>query len=51
MGAYTYTEYLGDYAFKWKEFNRAEIAAAGSELKSNPGKRNTANNLFHEIII
>jgi hypothetical protein len=34
-GAYTYTEYLGDNAVKWKEVNRAEIAAAGAELKSS----------------
>ena len=35
LGAYTYTEYLGENAMKWKEFNRAEIAAAGAELKSS----------------
>jgi hypothetical protein len=34
IGPYTYTEYLGHHACKWKEFNRAEIAAAGAELKS-----------------
>lgn len=34
MGTYTYTEYLGQHAAKWKEFNKAEIAAAGAELKS-----------------
>ncbi|HYD89876.1 MAG TPA: hypothetical protein VEA37_00120, partial [Flavobacterium sp.] len=26
LGVYTYTEYLGQHASKWKEFNRAEIA-------------------------
>jgi hypothetical protein len=35
MGLYTYTEYFGDNALKWKEFNRAELAAAGAELKSS----------------
>ncbi len=35
MGPYAYTEYLGPHAVKWKEFNRAEIAAAGAELKSS----------------
>jgi hypothetical protein len=29
IGAYSYTEYLGDNADKWRELNRAEIAAAG----------------------
>lgn len=35
LGSYVYTEYLGDHAVKWKEFNRADIAAAGAELKSS----------------
>jgi hypothetical protein len=34
LGAYNYTAYLGDNVMKWKEFNKAEIAAAGAELKS-----------------
>jgi hypothetical protein len=35
LGPHVYTEYLGDNAVKWKEFNRADIAAAGAELKSS----------------
>lgn len=35
LGNYTYTEYLGDNAVKWKELNRAEIAAAGAALRSS----------------
>jgi hypothetical protein len=38
-GAYSYTEYLGDHANKWRELNRAEIAAAGAELKSSTSTR------------
>ena len=34
MGPYTYTEYLGQHAVKWKEQNKAEIGAAGAELRS-----------------
>ena len=37
LGVHTYTEYLGENAVKWKELNRAEIAAAGAELKSSTG--------------
>ena len=35
LGTPSYTAYLGDNAVKWKEFNRAEIGAAGGELKSS----------------
>jgi hypothetical protein len=34
LGPYVYTTYLGDSAIRWKELNRADIAAAGAELKS-----------------
>ena len=35
LGAYTYTEYLGPHAVKWKELNDAEIGGAGAELRAN----------------
>lgn len=34
LGPYTYTEYLGPHAVKWKELNAAEVGAAGAELKA-----------------
>jgi hypothetical protein len=34
IGAFTYTEYLGQNAVKWKALNGAEIGAAGAELIS-----------------
>jgi len=38
MGAYSYTAYLGDNAMNWREFTKAEIGAAGAELKSSTDK-------------
>jgi len=34
MGHYNYIEYLGTHAQRWLEINRAEVGAAGSELRS-----------------
>lgn len=34
LGTSTYTEYFGQNAVQWKELNRAEIGAAGAELRA-----------------